>query len=242
MKKSKPDHISLCLVDADIISYRAAFATNSPEKTEKDCEEVIDKLIAYILDQTVVFPVPDRFKLFLTGKGNFRHGIMPLYKHQRKEVEKPKFIDHARGYLVDNWGAVVVDGIECDDAIAMEVEKHQSPETTVVVSQDKDFRTLNCWMFNFVKDFWDYSSKEDALLFFYTQVIMGDRVDGYYGVPKLGPVKAEKILKDCKTEREMFEAALKAYEDYGMTLDDLMVNARMAHLLREEGVMWEIPV
>ena len=241
MNKNKPDYISLCLVDADILAYRAAFATNSPEKTEQDCEEVLEKLIAYILDQTVVFPVPDRFKLFLTGKGNFRHGIMPLYKHQRKETEKPKFIDHAREYLVDKWDAVVVDGIEADDAIATEVAFHGVPETTVIVSIDKDMKTINSWIYNFVKDHWTYQTEEGALKFFYTQVLMGDRTDGFFGIPSVGPAKSEKILKGCVTEREMFEATLKAYEDHGMALDDLIVTARMAHLRRYEGQLWQAP-
>lgn len=241
MNKNKPDHITLCLVDADLLAYRAAFATNSPEKNEQDCEEVIDKLIAYILDQTVVFPVQDRFKLFLTGKGNFRMGLYPQYKHQRKEVEKPKFIDYAREYLVDNWDAVVVDGREADDAIATEVAFHGVPETTVIVSTDKDYNTISCWKYNFVKDMWRWDTEEEGLRFFYKQVLTGDRTDGYYGIDGIGPVKADKILKDCKTEKEMFKAVLDTYEEHSLTLDDMLVQARMAHLQRYNGEIWQCP-
>jgi 5'-3' exonuclease len=42
---------------------------------------------------------------------------------------------------------------------------------------------------------------------------MGDTVDNIPGLPKCGPVKTERILKDCNTREECREAVKQAYID-----------------------------
>ena len=52
------------LIDGDIIAYRAAFATQ--DKLPKDAEEKAEELIQYILQETLVFPSPNDYKVYLT--------------------------------------------------------------------------------------------------------------------------------------------------------------------------------
>lgn len=235
----EPENITLLLVDADMVAYRSAFSTQ--DQSEQACRDKVDDLIDYIVDKTVVFPTDSNMKLFLTGKTNFRKDIDPSYKIARKDVEKPKYLEAARQHLIEHWGAEVAEDQEADDSIATEVAFHGMPESTVIASQDKDMKTINCWLFNFVKGTFEYSTEEEALKFFYTQCLMGDNADGVVGVYRVGPKKAEKFLKDAVTEEELYKACLKVYEDNGMIEADLIRTARMLHLRRYKGQTWQKP-
>ena len=59
-------------------------------------------------------------KLYLTGGGNFRFDIATVkpYKGNRKQ-EKPFYLPSVRKYLETKWGAVVVEGMEADDALCI---------------------------------------------------------------------------------------------------------------------------
>jgi len=58
--------------------------------------------------------------------------------------------------------------------------------------------------------------KGDGLKFFYAQMIMGDTIDNYKGIPRKGAAFAYQILNDCKSEKELYMAVLQAYKDkYG---------------------------
>lgn len=236
---NEPENITLLLVDADMVAYRSSFSTQ--DQSEQACRDKVDDLIEYIVDKTVVFPTDSNMKLFLTGKTNFRKDIDPSYKLARKDVEKPKHLEAARQHLIERWGAAVSEDCEADDRIATEVAFHGDPETTVIASLDKDFKTVNCWLFNFRDGAFEYSTEESALKFFYTQCLIGDPVDGVVGVYRVGPKKAEKYLQDCIGEKELYNACLKVYEDHGMLEADLIRNARMLHLQRYKGQLWRKP-
>lgn len=52
-----------------------------------------------------------------------------------------------------------------------------------------------------------------GLMFFYAQLIMGDTADNYDGVAGKGKAFAYELLKDCKTEKELFFKVLQVYKD-----------------------------
>lgn len=235
----KPDRITLVLVDADVIAYRAAAANE--DKTGREAKNTADNIIQFIIDETVIFPFPSNFKLFLTGKDNFRFKVEKDYKANRVGVPKPKYLPAVRQYLQDAFGAEVVDGMEADDRIATEATFHADPESTVIASIDKDFKTINCWHFNFNSNKWLYQTEAEALKFFYTQVLTGDAVDNIKGLYKVGPVTADKILKGETTELGLFKKALAAYEERGYTVNDLIKTAQLVHLQRYGGQMWQPP-
>ena len=70
---------------------------------------------------TLIDGEPD-YKVYLTGKGNFRHDIAVTepYKGNRKEKEKPVHLEAIRQYLIKDWNAVVSEGEEADDLIAID--------------------------------------------------------------------------------------------------------------------------
>jgi len=233
----KPKTVTKCIIDADIISYRAAAGTEG--KSPRETEEKVDLLMNYIVGETVVFPTDSNLECYLTGAGNFRFDVAKTapYKGNRKDVPKPSNLPEARGYLQHKWGAIISEGEEADDLIAMAATMGD-PKSTVICSIDKDFLTVPCWMFNFVKNTWVYSTDADARKYFYTQILTGDSADNIKGIHRVGPVKAGKILEGCTTEQELYDACVKAYD--GDT-ERVLENARLLWLRRYEGELWEPP-
>ena len=184
------------LVDGDIVAYRAAFSTQ--DLFPEDAERKVDELMDYILTETLMFPDPSEYEVFLTGSGNFRYDIAKSfpYKGNRKSTEKPIHLPVAREYLVTKYKATVSEGEEADDLIAIAATKY-GPET-IVASVDKDMLQIPCKHFNFTKGEWHDITEFEGTKFLYKQILTGDRADNIMGLYKVGPVKAEKIVKDRK--------------------------------------------
>lgn len=224
------------LVDGDIIAYRAAFSTQ--DLLPKDATDKVEDLLDYILEQTVLFPDPDDYQVYLTGSGNFRHDIAKshVYKGNRKEADKPIHLSHVRQYLIDNHRAIVSNGEEADDLIAIEATR--LGPSTIVASIDKDMLQIPCRHYNFNKNLWTDVGEWDGLKFFYKQILMGDAADNIIGLYKVGPVRADKMLDGCKTEQDLYDRCVAAYSD---NKDRVIENARLLWLRRFEGQIWQPP-
>ena len=235
---SKPKTVTKCIIDADIISYRAAAGTEG--KSPRETEEKVDLLMGYIISETVVFPTDSNLECYLTGAGNFRFDVAKTapYKGNRKDVPKPSNLPEARGYLQHKWGAIISEGEEADDLIGI-ASARGDPETTVVCTIDKDMMQLPGWNFNFVKNEWTCIGVEGGNKFFYTQILTGDSADNIKGIFRVGPVKAGKILEGLTTEGELYKACVDAYD--GDT-ERVLENARLLWLRRYEGELWEPPI
>lgn len=224
------------LVDGDIIAYRAAFSTQ--DLLPKDATDKVEDLLDYILEQTVLFPDPDDYQVYLTGSGNFRHDIAKshVYKGNRKEADKPIHLPHVRQYLINNHRAIVSNGEEADDLIAIEATR--LGPSTIVASIDKDMLQIPCRHYNFNKNLWTDVGEWDGLKFFYKQILMGDAADNIIGLYKVGPVRADKMLDGCKTEQDLYDRCVAAYSD---DKDRVIENARLLWLRRFEGQIWQPP-
>jgi DNA polymerase-1 len=224
------------LVDGDIVAYRAAFSTQ--DMFPQDAENKVDDLMLYILEGTLMFPDPRDYEVFLTGSGNFRYDIAKSfpYKGNRSGVEKPIHLSVTRERLVSKWGAIVSEGEEADDLIAIAATNY-GPDT-VVASIDKDMLQIPCKHFNFTTGVWTTVTEFEGLRSFYKQILTGDRADNIVGLYRVGPVKAEKMLQEYDTEAELWDAVLKAYDG---DFDRAVENARLLWLRREEGQIWQPP-
>lgn len=222
-----------------MICYRAAWATDG--KSKQDCVDSINTIMAGIYDNTIEFPTANNFKLFLTGSNNFRKDLDPNYKLNRVNNRKPTHIDLARETLVETYGATITDGYEADDAISIEVEKHGKPEKTVIVSLDKDFKTISCWHYDFVKNTYFWQDSLGALKWFYAQVLTGDNADNIPGIHGVGPKKSQKLLENATDDKGMYEICKTAYENARLTEERMILNARLLHLIRFEQEVWGPP-
>ena len=208
------------LVDGDIVCFRCA--TSMGEETNLG---ILHFRINEMMDQILSKTEANSFMVFLTGQDNFRRKIYPEYKANRPQ-EKPQWWKEAREFLVSEFNAYIVDGQEADDALAINQTTH-----TVICSIDKDLLQVPGKHFNFVKDEWYDIDYYEGLYRFYKQCLMGDRSDNIRGVAGIGDKKADKILKECFTETELFNAVRDTYGND----EEFLMNARCLWIRRKEG-------
>jgi hypothetical protein len=166
----------------------------------------IDRQMNYILESCNT----DRFTVYLTGKNNFRKELTDTYKAHRKEQRKPEHFQAAFDYMINMWDAVVVDGMEADDMLGIE---QQYDGSTIICTKDKDLDMIPGWHFNFGRDEMYNVTRDEGRKFFFTQLITGDRADNIWGIPGMGPKKAEKFL-DSLDPNEWSEAIKDLYEQH----------------------------
>lgn len=227
----------MILVDGDIVAYRCAYKSKD-DRAEYAAYSAGSYLSDLISDLYILIEDEPEYRVFLTGKGssNFRHeyAVTAGYKENRKDKEKPEHLAVIRQHLIDEWEAVVSDGEEADDLIA--IAATNNPDS-VIVSIDKDFDQVPGKHYNPNTGKLYDVSEEDAVRFLYEQILTGDRADNIMGIKGVGPVKAKKALSDCVTERQMYDVCVEMYGDPERVIE----NARLLYLRRKEGEIWNAP-
>lgn len=71
-----------------------------------------------------------------------------------------------------------------------------------------------------------------------TQIINRRKDDNIPGLKGIGPAKSAKILKDCETEADLFNAVLKAYDN---NLEYLEEQAKLLWIRRKPNEIWQPP-
>ena len=226
--------MSKLLLDGDIVAYRAAYSTNND--FAEDAIDKIDEIIEYLLEDTMFEPDTELMEVFLTGKGNFRFELVDNYKANRSGVERPIHLQAIRDHMVEHWGAVVSEGEEADDLIG--IRATQIGPYAVVASIDKDMLQIPCIHYNLWKKTWTKVSEWGGLLFFYEQILTGDKADNIIGLHGVGPVKAKKVIEGATTERELFDRCVARYDG---DVDKVIENGKLLWLRREEGQLWSPP-
>ena len=211
--------------DGDIVAYRCA-ASSETEDLAIALFRVDDMMHRSLLSLQC-----EDYTVYLTGTGNFRKRLYPEYKANRKGKPKPKWLQRCRDHLIKRYHAVVVDGIEADDALGIAASHELG---SVVCSIDKDLMQIPGDHYNFVKDEYEYVGGRAADINFWTQLLVGDTSDNIAGVRGIGPVKAKKILDPLKDNAEWFEAVRKLYADDGR----LITNLNLFWVQRNEGEIW----
>ena len=230
----------IALLDSDLIAYRISFACK--DESETHAKYSLNNYVSDILVRGVDKAYPDCFvdkwHLYLTGRSNYRFDIAKtaVYKGNRLAPE-PQHLPALRKHLVDEWGAVIVEGIEADDAVATHAT-WLGYNNSVIASVDKDLDQIPGWHYNFVKDIAYHITPEEGSYRFYKQILTGDSADNIIGLKGIGPVKADKILDECDTEVKLYNACVQAYDG---DEERVLENARLLWLRRYEGQMWEPP-
>lgn len=173
--------------------------------------------------------------VYLTGKGNFRDNIATIqpYKGNRLD-EKPTHYQAIRDYLVNVHKAIVVDGMEADDAMGIAQCADKNNETCIC-TLDKDLDMIEGWHYNWKKQEKYWVDKDRAMLAFYTQLLTGDKTDNIMGLPGIGPAKAARILKDKTMPEQIYEAVEDAYLSYFNDLEE----SEVKDILNETGqLLW----
>lgn len=216
----------IALVDGDIVAFRCAAACEN-EGLEIALIRTYD-MMQNILDETGA----DSYKCFLSGENNFRYIVNPEYKQHRKDKVDPIYRQACKDFLVSDWNAVVVDGYEADDALAME-----QTASTIICSIDKDLLQIPGKHYNFVKKEFSEVSEIEGLRNFYKQMLIGDSADNIFGVKGIGKVKAANLIDCLETEQDMIDLTLTKYADEDETnfFVRYYMNADCLWLMRKEG-------
>lgn len=242
--------MTTALIDGDILAFQAAAATEVPIKWDEDLwtlhasESDGQAHIKAALESIMGATGCDDMRVYLTGSKNYRTDILDSYKGNRKDVRKPLTLKALKQWMIDEYAGILREPYEADDLIGIDAS---TPDTdTIVVSEDKDFLSVPCRLYNpRHKDRGVVTvSEADADRYFFSQVLTGDTADNYKGCPKVGPVKAEKILD--KAEGDYWPHIVEAFEKAGLTEEDALVQARCARILRhsdlisyEQVPLWE---
>ena len=176
------------------------------------------------------------------GPDNFRNILYPEYKMNRhKDLSKSNlFVPILRKLAVKGELAVESTGREADDLIRIWAEEARAANKDFIVcSIDKDLDCIPGLHYRMhldgrAQDRRIIDITEDyATRFYYEQLLKGDPTDNIPGVPRVGDVKASKIIKKCTNEENMQEAVVEQYVNaYGPDdwYDYLLSNGKMIYL------------
>jgi len=224
------------LIDGDILIYKIAMVNEVPTHwgdglwtlhvDENICKNAVDDGIHKLLENLEA----DNYVVALTDSHNFRKDVLPSYKDNRKNVRKPMVLKQLREYVMEKHNGVVFPNIEADDVLGiMATEPHT--DERIIVTIDKDLRQIPALISTDGKEI-EKIDKVEADHWFMIQVLAGDAVDGYTGVPKVGIKTAEKILDGVGTTlSELWSTVLKAYDKAGYSQKEAEQQARVAHIL-----------
>ena len=242
------------LLDGGLITYRIGFACQSKDEQGNIVPDPIENCLhsVKIFIQTILNDLDtDKYRLFISGENNFRYEVDPEYKSGR--ADKPHHYDNIRNYLLQHWNAEIVDNMEEDDAMAIaqtemygdidwSIKEPWNNALSCIVTQDKDLLQVPGWNYNPIKKEKRWITEEEGVRFFYTQMLTGDIVDSIKGVHGIGPKKAQKILQDCGTEKEMLCKVGLMYAAFFEDPEEMMwINGRLLFMLREPDKQWEMP-
>lgn len=229
------------LIDADVIAYRAAFAS---EKTkylvaEEDCKllEYDDAKTAKASAELTDAYVWSRKEVADVDQATMIADVMVREMKDRYAAENPSVSLYLSG--VGNFRYSIATRASYkggrsqppvhlkavrEHLIAMGAVVSAGEEaddligiavtaepTSVVCSIDKDLMQLPGRHYNFVTKEEVTVTKKAAVLNLYTQVIAGDSTDNIPGCGGMGPVKARKAIAECKNAYECWRTALDIY-------------------------------
>ena len=189
-----------------------------------------------------IFLTGDEHLLKMVNKERKRNGEEPLCYHPNFRIEvaksvpyknrkstKPYHYHNLRAWIWATYSPTIAWGCEADDLLAVYQDTEEF--TTIICSRDKDLRQVPGMQFSWecgAQPAWGPLRVEEVgelalpkpnklvgsgLKFFFSQVITGDRVDTIPGLPRGGPTLAFKTLGGLSTEKEMYDAVARLYEE-----------------------------
>jgi DNA polymerase-1 len=222
-------------LDTDLLLYRAAAASEREYDMGddvwtlwSDLKEAKDIFEASIAQITGKLGVNDYVCCLSDHAGNFRKDVDPSYKSNRKGTRKPVGYRALCDWVEDNFKTFRKDRLEADDCLGIIATKPDSVGKVIIVSDDKDLKTIPGKLYRPMADELLSITEAEADKAFFTQVLTGDVTDGYSGVPGIGPKRAEAALGNRPTWSVVEQVYIKA----GLTRDDAIQQARLARILR----------
>ena len=221
----------MALVDGDLYLYRTLAATEDETDWGDDVWSLSSDLkvakenFNNTIKQYVEECGADWFTLCFSDKENFRKKLHPEYKSARRKIRKPIGYAYMMEWCRDNYRTCTLPSLEADDVMGI-----KSAEMTIIISDDKDMKTIPTRVYRPSTGETLNISRQEADKNFLTQALTGDSTDGYKGLSGVGIKKAEAILG----MRPHWGAVEDAYVKAGYTKQEALTQARLARILRAE--------
>lgn len=262
MSKSTPRAKRVALIDSDTLLYATAsvaemcvkgggldgedqwIPTMTPVQAYNQVVAGFDKIVEAVKADDAIICLSDR--------ANFRYGILPSYKSNRKETRRPPMLVTLREMLQKHkpFPVLLVKGLEADDLCGICAGTiAASGKKPIVCSEDKDLKTIPGSLYQ--KGKLTEITPADADRNWLYQVLVGDSTDGYKGCPRVGPVGALKILAEIEG-KPMADKWLRIVDEYlyrGASEESALTQARVARILRhtdwdpknKDVILWQPP-
>ena len=219
------------LIDTDFYLYKAAAGATYTFKWDDDnrvgmtnlaqAKDAFRKFVDWIEDTC-----PDHIPIFcLGGKSNFRYGLWPNYKSNRRERTKPWGYSELIQWVMETYLVVQIDNVETDDVVGMHYK-----EGDVIVSGDKDMKTIPG--VHLQGEGLIDVSEDEADHNFFCQALSGDTSDGYPGCKGVGTTGAGKLLAECESNEDRWQVVMQQYRKKGFDEFYAITQARLARILR----------
>ena len=241
------------LIDGDGLAHAAGFGSERGiifseyqhvlVTDERDAQEYIATKVEEYQSIT-----GDRGKIIMCFSDNptFRHEIYNEYKANRIGTRKPLAYREIVEAMKRYYEYAIYPNLEADDVMGILATEEQHP-TRVIVSADKDMKTIPCILLR--NGELETISEKRADRNWMASVLVGDRCDNIPGLVGVGPKTAEKILGDSETLSDMWDKVIGAYEKRKLTYKSALLSARLTRILRhgeynlhkQEVSLWEPP-
>lgn len=236
---------NVLLIDADVLCYQIAFANQDEVDWDGDGDLQVfaypDRALARVNatldgfreklkgDETIIV-LSDR-------KENFRKDLDPTYKLGRNQKGKPELWGTIRDFLeFGDHGLPVrqLPRLEGDDVLGLLATGPKYRDRSIVLSIDKDMRTVPCRLYLFNKPELGVMTidEEDAYRWLMYQTLWGDAVDEYPGCPRMGEKTAADVIADAGPVECIWERVVEEFAKWDLDEDYVLHQARLAFILQ----------
>ena len=232
------DKKTTLLIDADVLAFEASvIAEESIEWKEEMWTVHADMALAKarVVNRVEEFKdmmTTNSVTMCLTDRANFRRVLNPDYKANRSKSRLPIILRQVKQWIIEELNGQMWANLEADDIISILATDKEMDEETIIISIDKDFKSVPGIFYDYNKGEYHHPTEEEADNYHLVQTIAGDHTDGYSGVPGIGVTRAERLLQ---SDGFTWETVVKSYEKAGLTEQDALTNAWMARLLRADN-------
>ncbi|MGL5565639.1 MAG: hypothetical protein ACRDC4_07880 [Plesiomonas sp.] len=256
------------ILDADYLVFSAMSAAEVEIQWDDDCWtlecdhakawEILCNSIESIVEKRAHWKT-SKLVMCFTDAHNWRKGVLPTYKMNRKGKRKPTgyvaFVERVMAY--EDWNSFLRPNLEGDDCMGILGTKPQLVGCTsaTLVSCDKDFKTIPCEFFWLTTGEILNISYDEANYWHTYQTLIGDTTDGYSGVKGFGEtgaveflanpykfVQVEKTFKSGPRKGQTVMEWKKVDREEGDSLWDCMVSLAAKYGMTEEELLVQAQV
>lgn len=188
------------------------------DKTEEELIKSADELMSSILKRGEF----THYFGYIKGSNtvSYKRKYDPEYKNDRKK-ESPKWWNFVKQYLIDNWGIIESNDIEVDDSV--NIARLAIP-FSYLCCIDSDLISQAGLHYNWVKNEWINTTKEQELYSFWSTIITGSH-NNSKGLHKKGAKFVEKLFDNKTNYKELvLNAFIEHHKDVKLGISEFHKN------------------